>query len=242
LQEILFRVGFLLAAALLLWPKNMLIDPLPLVIALGFASITAIIASVLLNPMIQVLTWLEEAQSQTTTEAASPSSKVKDFMRKDFPSLPLDTPVEQIPAILSKEGTGGVLIMDPSGKLTGIVTEADLFVKREKLPRTDLTYLALFQNPVQPEYISQSYSSIRGRYRASDIMSQPVVTISSDQPIGKAIHLMLNHGYKIIPVVEKTGGNEEQVIGVLTRTDLIQQLLAPPEFADDKLPTQSVEG
>jgi CBS domain-containing protein len=239
LQEILFRVGFLLAAALLLWPKSMLLDPLPLVVALGFASIIAVVASVLLNPMIQLLSWLDEEQSQTEIDTNTTSVRAAEFMRKDFPSLSLDTPVENIPAVISAGGASCVLIMDQVGKLAGIITEADLFVKEEKLPRTDVTYLALFQQPVQPEFILKSYNSFRGRYRASEIMSQPVITIKGDRPISQAIHLIVKHGYKIIPVLDNSG---EHVIGILTRTDLIRHFLGSTDVPGEKSPSQSPAG
>lgn len=229
LLETLFRVGFLLAAALLLWPKSMLIDPLPLGVSLGFAAVTAVGASILLAPMLQVLSWLEQARREppTGSQPAAPTLRVSDLMRTDFAAVPPDAPVEDVQAALAAHPAACVLVTEPSGRLAGIITEADLFVKQEKLPRTDVTYLALFEHPVKLENIVQAYQSLREQMKAADIMTQPVVTIQSDRPVGQAVQLFIAHGYKILPVV--AAGGEARVIGLLTRADMIRHFLGAPE-------------
>ena len=225
LQEILFRVGFLLISALLLWPKTMLLDPIPLAIAVGLASLTAISASLVLAPMIRVLSWLDEARAQAASVPVIPTYRVKDLMRNDFSLLSPDALVDEIPAVLSADRNGAIVVLSETGELAGILTEADLFVKEKKLPRTDVTYLALFDHPIQPNYLQQAYSSIRGKVSVGEIMSRPVVTLEADQPISRAVHLFVRHGYKVIPVVDPEG----HVTGVLTRADLIYRFLAQDE-------------
>lgn len=239
LAEILFRVGLLLAASLLLWPKSLLVDPFPVLIALGFASVTAISASIVLAPMIQLFSWLEEAQSQFTPAVAAPAVPallVKDVLNRDYLVIPPDTHIEEIPALLAAHRTDGALVVDALGKLRGIVTEADLFVKEETLPRTDVTYLTLFNQPVRPEYILETFASVRGQYRASDVMSHPVVTIETDKPLAMALQFFVTYGYKVIPVVNKSPENRDQLVGILTRADLIRKFLSSNHLSEEKLP------
>lgn len=54
--------------------------------------------------------------------------------------------------------------------------------------------------------------------RAKDLMTTQVVTVEPDDPIRKAIDLMLAHRVSGLPVVEDTG----QLLGILSEFDLLE--------------------
>ena len=59
----------------------------------------------------------------------------------------------------------------------------------------------------------------RGGQTASDIMTPEPVAVSPEMPVGPAITIMLGRGISCLPIV-----HENQVLGVLTTTDLLMSL------------------
>jgi CBS domain-containing protein len=65
---------------------------------------------------------------------------------------------------------------------------------------------------------------------AADLMRDDVETIAPDAPIEEALEAMLNPEVTMLPVMEN-----ERVIGVVTRTDLVR-LIEKLEAAPDEPP------
>ena len=65
---------------------------------------------------------------------------------------------------------------------------------------------------------------------AKDIMSSPVITVSSDATVGEAADLMLEHGTSCLPVLDESG----QLASILTHTDfgIHRRYLSPSESLD----------
>lgn len=55
----------------------------------------------------------------------------------------------------------------------------------------------------------------------SDLMSKPAITIRPHQSLVDAAYLMASHGVHALPVV----GAEQQLLGILTTTDIIGSTL-----------------
>lgn len=53
--------------------------------------------------------------------------------------------------------------------------------------------------------------------RAAEIMTRPVVSVRPETTIREAVHLLIEHGFAGLPVVD----DEERVIGVLTEADTL---------------------
>ncbi|MBT6295308.1 MAG: CBS domain-containing protein [Nitrospina sp.] len=54
---------------------------------------------------------------------------------------------------------------------------------------------------------------------ASDIMTQDVVTVNKNQPIGDLSKIFIENNFNGVPVLDNTG----KVVGVVTQGDLIEQ-------------------
>jgi CBS domain-containing protein len=52
------------------------------------------------------------------------------------------------------------------------------------------------------------------------VMSSPLVTVTSSTPIDKALYLMLKHGIRRLPVIEK-----EELVGLVSERDLLRWVL-----------------
>jgi CBS domain-containing protein len=57
--------------------------------------------------------------------------------------------------------------------------------------------------------------------RAKEIMTHPVITISSDTPVSEAADLMITKGIGCLPVIEAN-----TLVGIVTKTDLLGHLRA----------------
>ena len=84
------------------------------------------------------------------------------------------------------------LIVSSYDDIVGIVTERDIITR----------VVASCQDPEE--------------VTVGDIMSEPIIVVSSDIPLEQAIKMMLNERIKQIPVVDK----ESELIGILSMTEV----------------------
>ncbi len=57
-----------------------------------------------------------------------------------------------------------------------------------------------------------------------DLMRRGVVNLEPDDPLGAAVDLMLETRFHCLPVVTRGGGGPAQLVGVVTRGDLLRAL------------------
>lgn len=63
-----------------------------------------------------------------------------------------------------------------------------------------------------------------GRIRLTTLMSRPVITIESDEPLTEAARLMAVHGIHALPVVD----GRKRLLGIITTTDIMHAALQGP--------------
>lgn len=119
-------------------------------------------------------------------------------------------------ARLLEHRISGLPVIDDTGRLVGIVTEADFVVQEaERDPRSRRRFFGKRRPPKVAEYVS-------------DVMVTKVVTIRSDDSVAAAARLMTENGVKRLPVVDAEGKLE----GVISRSDVVKSFLR--EDADIK--------
>ncbi|TYT63335.1 CBS domain-containing protein [Natrialba swarupiae] len=106
-----------------------------------------------------------------------------------------DTLVEDAGQVMLENDIGSVLVVDDDGHLEGILTTTD-FV----------------------DIVAQSYP--KAETTVSRYMSTDVVTASAQDSIRDVADLMVEEGFKHVPVVDE----EEGAIGIITTTDLASYL------------------
>jgi len=114
--------------------------------------------------------------------------------------------------LLRKNRVTAVPVCDGSGRVLGVVSQSDLFLK-------------------QVEQLHDGPAPLLRRHRleqgkatgttAAQLMTAPAVTIRRDQFIGEAATLMHDHGVNRLPVVNSVG----VLIGIVTRGDLLKAYL-----------------
>lgn len=117
---------------------------------------------------------------------------VSAIFRANIATCPLDTPVNQAALKMSRSNASAILVKNQSRRIDGIVTDADL---RTKVLAKDLP-------PDTP---------------VSEIMSSPVLTISSDCQVFEAFLTMIDKDKRHLAVV----GDSGDISGIITEKDLI---------------------
>lgn len=156
---------------------------------------------------------------------------VSDIMTRHVISVSPNTSVEAAAKEMLERGISGLVVVDDKGELAGVVTEGDL-LRRDELGtvRHRPWWLRLL---ISPGRQAMNFTRAHGR-RVRDVMTDEVVTVSTNAPLAEVVELMEQHRIKRLPVTE---GNN--VVGVVSRADLLRALVVaartePPPATDDR--------
>jgi CBS domain-containing protein len=142
---------------------------------------------------------------------------VRDIMTTDVATVIPDTPLKDAARTLLELRISGLPVVDNSGVLIGIVTEADFLCALGipcHHPAHSLwqTLESMFRHPPRPDKTPS---------RVADIMVSQVVTIDDDKTLHDAIDSMKKHHIKRLVVID----GQHKVRGIITRSNLVQVLL-----------------
>ncbi len=141
---------------------------------------------------------------------------VESVMTDEVVAVRPATPFRELVRLLEQHRISALPVVDDTGRLVGIVSEADLLVK-EGYPHGA-------QDAGMVEAIRY-----RGRLgkaagaSAAEVMAAPVITVVAGTPVADAARLMVRQGVKRLPVLDEQGG----LAGIVTRTDLLKVFLRP---------------
>ena len=147
--------------------------------------------------------------------------KVQDIMTSPAITVTADASVQEVARVMREKKISGVPVVDSQGRLTGIVTELDLISRSAPVHEpTYFTFLSGFI-PLKPgeyreyrERLQQALATNAGELAGVDDLK--VAQIAPDALISAAMERMLDPEITMLAVVENG-----QVIGVVTRTDMI---------------------
>lgn len=111
---------------------------------------------------------------------------------------------------------GCVLVVDQTGRLTGIVTESDYTAKEKGIPFSTLTCPQVFGEWVGSDTINRIYEAARSR-AVAEILSSPVYTVEPTTPIDQVLTTMLDRRVKHVPVT-----SDGMPVGVITPHDMLR--------------------
>ncbi|HET7516500.1 MAG TPA: CBS domain-containing protein, partial [Actinomycetes bacterium] len=140
---------------------------------------------------------------------------VSDVMATPVVRVAPDTLFKRTVQVLQEYRVSAVPVVDPDGRLLGIVSETDLALKEEYQPGEPAHRLARRAERAQ-------LAKARGT-TAADFMSAPVVTVAPGASLPTAARLLHQGGVRHLPVVDHDG----RVVGMITRRDLLQVFLVP---------------
>ena len=147
--------------------------------------------------------------------------KISEIMTTDVVSVTPATPFKEVVERLVDSDVSGLAVVDDSGHLVGIVTEADV-VAKEAYGRHRHRALALLADVLsarEHHWVTKAQGSV-----AADVMTRNPVVCEPDEDVRKVARRMLERGVKRIPVVQ-TG----VLVGMVSRRDVMGMFARPDD-------------
>ncbi len=120
--------------------------------------------------------------------------------------------------LLVGAGVSAMPVVDGTGRIVGIVSEADLMRRAEIGTEPRKSWFQRFF--ADDATTAAEYVSLHAR-RVRDVMTSPVITVQEDALVGDVADLMAKHKVKRVPVLRG-----DVAVGVVSRSNLLQALLS----------------
>ena len=130
---------------------------------------------------------------------------VKERMSHPVITVHPDMPIQEAHWLMQKERVRRFPVVDKRGRLVGIVSETDIL----HASPSDATSLSIWE-----------VNYLLSKIIVKNVMTQNVITISTDTPIEEAARIMADNKIGGLPVVR-----DDEVVGIITETDLFKIFL-----------------
>jgi CBS domain-containing protein len=137
--------------------------------------------------------------------------KVTEIMSRPVFTVGPEAPVKEAARLLVEHGISALPVIDSSGRLVGIVSEADLMpIQTRPDPRTQAT-------PLSP-------SAGTSPRTVAEVMTRSVLTLGAGSEVSQAARTMLDAGIKRMPVMRG-----RRLVGIVSRRDLMRVIARSDE-------------
>ena len=164
----------------------------------------------------------------------------RDIMTSPAITVTIDTHIPELARLMRANQISGLPVVDQAGTLQGVVTDHDLILRNA--PVHEPRYFAVLSGLIPINLDEHRHYKEQLRHtlaiKASDLIEPGAPTITPDAPMEKVMQIMLDPKVTLLPVIE-----HNQVIGVVTRTDLvrlIEQLEGALEPSAEEAPAEPV--
>lgn len=130
---------------------------------------------------------------------------VREMMTATLITAPPSMPIIDARNLMLKERIRHLPVMDPDGRLLGIVTDRDI---RLNLP-SQATSLSVWE-----------INHLLSRLTVGEVMTKGVISVSPDRAARDAAQLMVDHQIGALPV-EDAG----RLVGIVTETDMLRAFI-----------------
>ena len=144
---------------------------------------------------------------------------VSRIMEKDPVTARPDMPLTELVAQFKRYGFRAMPVVDDGGKMVGVVSETDVFLKEKGVPFSLEKVPTLLGKMVAEDEL-QDFAPTR-RVRVEEVMSTTVVALAPDATLEDAAMMMLKRRFSLIPVVE-----DDKLVGIVRRIDILTRLYA----------------
>ena len=145
-----------------------------------------------------------------------PPDRVGDVMTREVVSVHPDTPVGEIVRLLLARDFRSLPVVDTDNRLLGIVTNGDLVERAGLTARVEL--LGALEGPALERELTAS-GGARQR-TAADVMTSEPTSVTADEQLDHAAHLMAEQRIKRLPVVDAG----RHLVGMLSRVDVLRTM------------------
>lgn len=136
--------------------------------------------------------------------------RVEDVMTRDVAVVSPATSLREVARLLGERRISGAPVCDATGRVVGVVSEADVLAKEEGLPLDERSPLAWLVGRSRDR--SKATATTAG-----EAMTAPPITIAPWRSVAAAARTMIERGVNRLPVVKS-----EELIGIVTRADLVR--------------------
>lgn len=148
---------------------------------------------------------------------------VKEAMRTDTPTLPPTAPTWDAIKLIDTTPIKRVAVVDPDGKLLGLVSERVLLAAFSAHTGGMLDMiLANLSFPTLARKHKELLRALRAR-TVGEVMLTDIYSVHEDDPVEDALQLMVEKKLKRVPVLDAQGHFK----GMLTRDSLMRSMQAP---------------
>lgn len=153
--------------------------------------------------------------------------RVRDVMTTNLITVDTDTPLKGVVDTLLDNDVSAVPVVDASGALAGIITEADVMTREAYGPhrRRPLRLLAAYFAGRDPGDLKRAAGQTAG-----EIMSPRVITIGPDEDVRVAARRMLERDVKRLVVTDDRG-----IAGIVSRPDVLKLFFVPDGEVEKEL-------
>lgn len=146
--------------------------------------------------------------------------RVLDIMTMDVLTTTQGASLKDAARMMVKAGVSGLPVVDDSGDLVGIITEAD-FLEREadRSQRRLLSAMIQEQDPVVDAET------------VGEVMTRDPVVIFPEASVTEAARVMAHHHVKRLPVVDANGA----LVGIISRADVVAVFTRPDDVIEDEI-------
>jgi|GEM_PF-242319 len=145
--------------------------------------------------------------------------QARDIMTSPAITVTATTHIPELARLMRANQISGLVVVDDHDKLLGIVTDHDLILRNA--PVREPRYFSVLSGmiPLHRDEYRQYKDQLRHTMAvtAADLIEPGIHTIAPETPLEEAMELMLDTKVTLLPVIEN-----EKVIGVVTRTDLVR--------------------
>ena len=128
----------------------------------------------------------------------------QDLMSREVLSLSPDMTVGEALETLVKRGISGAPVVEPDGRIFGVLTEEDLLMFYE-----------------YPEECHLEMPIRKAKVLGADLVTRGVISVRPDTPLEDVATLFIGRKIKRVPVMENG-----RIVGILSRRDLLRGLLS----------------
>jgi CBS-domain-containing membrane protein len=146
--------------------------------------------------------------------------RVLDVMTMDVLTTTPETSLKEAARVMVKAGVSGLPVIDDSGSLVGIITEADFLEREADLPQRRLL-----------SAVVQDRGPLVEAETVGEVMSRDPVVIFPEASVTEAARVMAHHHVKRLPVVGAVG----ELVGIISRADVVAVFTRPDDVIEDEI-------
>ena len=146
---------------------------------------------------------------------------VRDVMTKSVVTVKESTPLKDVAGLLVEHGISGVPVMDDTGHVAGVISEADFLFK-------ELGPGAIQERRLErlfgPSKTTRAQRAKLVATTAGEAMTSPPISIRTSATVAEAARSMTSHAVNRLVVLD-----DDRLVGIVTRADLVRAYVRSDE-------------